>query len=169
MSRLREPWQYYIGLSLPARFVTAAVIGVIIFGAVASVISEVSSAKAQPAVLPPINNSGCLNIGPSQGPQTNNCPTIVNPPAPRNPSMLYMPNGAQIGSVIGVHPSVDQTTVRFDRLNVPDDFPWNAPILIQNATISCDKPTGGNQGRIEGFGLPVNSYWTVTCKILGPA
>ncbi len=126
---------------------------------------------ANAEMLPPsINGNGnCINIGPSQGPQTNNCSTIVNPPPPRNPSMLYLPNGEQVGNVSGIHPSSDMTTVKFDRINVPDNFPWGGIVKIQHVTISCEKPSGGDSGRIEGFGLPINSYWTVTCKVLGPA
>lgn len=45
------------------------------------------------------NNGGCLNIGPSQGPQTNNCPTtIINPPPLRSPLGIYQ-SGQQIGRV----------------------------------------------------------------------
>lgn len=127
-------------------------------------------ATQAPLAVPPLNNSGCVNIGPSQGSQTNNCPTIINPPVPHSPTKFYLLNGGrEIGDVVGVRPSDDQTKVTFDQMIVPDDFPWGNPVQLQGARVSCDRPQHSPIGRIEGIGPPVNKYWSVTCAILGPA
>lgn len=101
--------------------------------------------------------------------QTNDCSTTIITGPPHNPYKLYLLNGAETGDVVGIHPSTDQTSVTFDRIMVPDDFPWGNPVQIQHAKITCEKPQGGNYGRIEGMGAPINKYWSVTCKVIGPA
>jgi hypothetical protein len=85
------------------------------------------------------------------------CTKIINPPPARSPRKLYLQNNAEIGDVIGIHPSNDQTIVTFDQLMVPDDFPWGEMVLIQHARIECSKPQG-TVGRIDGVGAPVNKF-----------
>jgi hypothetical protein len=130
-----------------------------------------ASAQAPTPTAPQINNnSGCINIGPSQGSQTNNCPTIINPPVPHSPTKFYLLNGGrEIGDAVGIHVSDDQKKVTFDQMIVPDDFPWGSAIQLQQARVLCNRPSQGAVGRIEGNGPPVNKYWSITCSVLGPA
>lgn len=85
------------------------------------------------AQLPPsVNGNGnCINVGPSQGPQTNNCPTIIHPPPPHADNVLYQDERAVADFV---SPTVNEATktVTFSTVWNSESLDYQRPVCFRH-------------------------------------